>query len=60
MNKLRCKHTDRIEKELGRRFSIEYKVRRPAENVDFDKTLALLPLKMLLFLPNKDFSPLPH
>ena len=36
------------------------KDRRPAEKVDFDKTLALLPLKMLIILPNKDFIPLPH
>ena len=36
------------------------KDRRPAEKVDFDKTLALLPLKMLMFLPNKDFIALPH
>ena len=36
------------------------KDRRPAEKVDFDKTLVLLPLKMLIFLPNKDFIPLPH
>ena len=32
----------------------------PVEGVDFDKTLALPPLKMLTFLPNKDFIPLPH
>ena len=33
---------------------------RPVEGVDFDKTLALPPLKMLIFLLNKDFIPLPH
>ena len=32
----------------------------PVEGVDFDKTLALLPLKMLIFLPNKGFIHLPH
>ena len=30
------------------------------QGVDFDKTLAVLPLKILLFMPNKDFIPLPH
>ena len=33
---------------------------RPVEGVDFDKTLALPPLKMLKFLSNKDFIPQPH
>ena len=33
---------------------------RPVEGVDFDKTLALPPLKMSIFLPNKDFIPLPQ
>ena len=30
------------------------------EGVDFDKILALLPLKMLIFLPDKGFIHLPH
>ena len=36
------------------------KDRRPAKKVDFDKTFALLPLKMLMLLSKKDFIPLPH
>ena len=31
---------------------------RPVEGDDFDKILALALLKMLIFLPNKDFIPL--
>ena len=36
------------------------KDRSPAEKFDFDKTLALLALKMLMFMPNKDVILLPH
>ena len=36
------------------------KDRSPAEKIDFDKTLALLALKMLMFMPNKDITLLPH
>ena len=40
--------------------AVDFSGRRPSEGVDFDKRLSLLPLKMLIFLPNKDFIPLPH
>ena len=51
--------------------AVDFRGRRPSkdgmlvEGVDFDKILALLPLKMLiflqfLFLPNKGFIRLPH
>ena len=32
----------------------------PVQGVDFGKILALLPLKMWIFLPNKGFIHLPH
>ena len=46
--------------------AIDFRGRRPSkdeipvEGVDFDKILALLPVKMLIFLPNKGFVHLPH
>ena len=50
-----------IEKESDRRPTVVLsKDRRPAKNFNFDKTLALLALRMLMFLPNKDFIILPH
>ena len=52
-------HREKLKKNQAEDLALS-KDRRPAEKVDFDKTLALLPVKMFIFLPNKDFIPLPH
>ena len=52
-------HRQKLKKNWAEDLALS-KDRRPAEKVDFNKTLALLPLKMLILLPSKDFIPLPH
>ena len=52
-------HRQKFKKKKAEDLALS-KDKRPAKKVDFDKTIALLPLKMLIFLPNKDFIALPH
>ena len=52
-------HRQKLKKNKAEDLALS-KDRRPAEKVSFDKTLASLPLKMFILLPNKDFIPLTH